>query len=529
LLALLLPAAAAAWVVLPDLPGWAGGLGAVVLLLLSTPLWLLGLSRHAVLAAGQHNVWKAWRQSSRASGRHGVKALVIVACRGVLLLFAAVNLHLFGQFALWAAEALGGFDVALPRLLCSLGNPVYVIALVALAWWLLTPYFEAVNYLFFVDARTRYEGLDLWYRVQQDFPVVGRSQAVAVLLAVAAALWPVPAQADERLDAVRGARQDIARITREVKEANPYPGSGRWVEPLRAVGRRLDLNGTTARGPFRWYFRSIENFAGRDQAGALETLDGIAARLAALEDSLARPARAAAQGGADGTPSKEHIKGLVPRGTGEAVAKKPAAEKAKPKEPPVKQDDDVVHARPPDHGGPAVLRPVALGGLANALIVILLGLLVAVIVVGVVLGVRAWLQSRPVATTQREGLRDTSADDMLEEPDRQNVATLWHRSDELARAGRFLDAVRTLYLAVLALLHQAALIRYERTRTNGEYADQLRPRDTLHGPFVRLTGLFEVKWYGDRACEEADYATCRGLAEDIRRSSAGSQDRGERG
>jgi membrane peptidoglycan carboxypeptidase len=30
-------------------------------------------------------------------------------------------------------------------------------------------------------------------------------------------------------------------------------------------------------------------------------------------------------------------------------------------------------------------------------------------------------------------------------------------------------AVRTLYLAVLALLHQGGLIRYQRTRTNGEY------------------------------------------------------------
>src|SRR5919204_100167 len=56
------------------------------------------------LAAGQKHLWRAWRHSLRASGRHPARALVVVAARAALLGFAAVNLHLFARFFLWVAE-----------------------------------------------------------------------------------------------------------------------------------------------------------------------------------------------------------------------------------------------------------------------------------------------------------------------------------------------------------------------------------------------------------------------------------------
>ena len=66
-----------------------------------------------------------------------------------------------------------------------------------------------------------------------------------------------------------------------------------------------------------------------------------------------------------------------------------------------------------------------------------------------------------------------------------------------------LEAVRSLYLAVLSLLHRQHLLRYEPTRTNGEYVLQVRlaPQapPELHAVFEGLTGLFEGKWYGERA------------------------------
>src|SRR5262249_52786513 len=94
--------------------------------------------------------------------------------------------------------------------------------------------------------------------------------------------------------------------------------------------------------------------------------------------------------------------------------------------------------------------------------------------------------------------------------------SLWRQADELARGGRWLDALRTLYMAVLALLHRADLIRYSQTRTNGEYLAQVRPRTEVYLPFESMTGLFELKWYGEKSCQPDDYQNCRQLAEQVR-------------
>jgi len=140
----------------------------------------------------------------------------------------------------------------------------------------------------------------------------------------------------------------------------------------------------------------------------------------------------------------------------------------------------------------------------------------AVLIAALGYGLYQWWQHRSKAAPRKEGTLRERPEAYLEEPDQQNVSELWQQADARARTGDFLGAVRTIYLAVLALLHQARLIRYERTRTNGEYADQLRPRRALHRPFLGLTGVFEVKWYGERACAAEDYRACRELAEEIR-------------
>ena len=79
-----------------------------------------------------------------------------------------------------------------------------------------------------------------------------------------------------------------------------------------------------------------------------------------------------------------------------------------------------------------------------------------------------------------------------------------------------------MYLAALAGLHRAGLIRYEPMRTNGEYARMLRARgadaEQVQEPFRELTGLFEQKWYGERGAAGEDYAESVRLAEKLRQS-----------
>ena len=38
----------------------------------------------------------------------------------------------------------------------------------------------------------------------------------------------------------------------------------------------------------------------------------------------------------------------------------------------------------------------------------------------------------------------------------------------------------------------------------------------VRAPFESLTVLFETKWYGERACDGRDFATGKGMAEEVR-------------
>jgi len=512
-LSLVGPVAVLACLVSPGLPGAVRVLGVIAFGVLAVLMSLFGLSRQPSFAAGKPRFWRAVRYSLRATGRDFGRALLLVNVRGLLLLFAVFNLHLLGNFALWAAEHLGGFDVAYLGVLCSLGNAAYVLALVLLAWCLLSPFNEAANYLFFMDVRTRFEGLDLWNRVEDLFPAVQGGKAGAILLALGAGLLAAgPVSAEEPLPAVRAARQEIQAVRGEVQAAQPYPGGKRWLGRLEAVHTRLE-NSAGKPGGYRWFQLALDDFPNRNQAEAAQLLDDLDTRLALVEESLARPRQA---GNAEG-PTTEHIKGLVPperRSTGKKKIQQVEEPKDQPKDkPPVDDGDGAGGPRPV---GPGLVGPTAVGGAANALLVLLVGLFAAVLAASLAYLVHQWWQGRTKAAPRQAGELTPRADDGLHDPDKQDPAQLWRLADERARAGDHLGAVRTLYLAVLALLHQGGFIRYERTRTNGEYVDQLRPRALLQRPFLGLTGLFEVKWYGQRVCESDDYRHCRELAEEIR-------------
>jgi hypothetical protein len=519
-LALLLPVVVLVCLVSPVVPTALRVTAVGIGLIFCVPVAMFGISRQANLTGGQKRFWRAVRHSLRATTHHPGRAFLIVILRGILLVFAVLNLHLFLNFALWAAESLGGFDVAFVGVLCSLGNPAYLLTLTLTALWLLLPWNEAVNYLFYVDARTRYSGFDLWQRIEELFPLKKQTKAGAVLLALGL-LVPAGAAAEEPLQAVRAARQELAAVRKEVQAAKPYPGGQRWVGRLNATGKRLDQSNPKP-GGYRWFHEATANFAGLGQARAVEVLDGLDARLALIEDSWTRPRPA-------NEPSKDHIKGLVPPdkdgSDNKQRQKVPEEEDKKPKEPPpddanANQGGGIGGGAP---GGPGVVGPASLGGVAYPLLLILIGLAAAALLVGIALAIIKWYAERKKAVVRQQGQLTNQPADHLEDPDKQNPAELWRQADDLARAGNLLAAVRTLYLAVLALLHQGGFIRYERTRTNGEYVDQLRPRAQLQRPFLSLTGLFEVKWYGERACAPEDYRACRELAGEIQHGTSARQ------
>jgi hypothetical protein len=499
-------------------------LGLFVLLMPGLALWTSSTSIHALIAAGKGRSGTLLRELRRDAAFAPTKAAAITLGRFPLLLLAAIQLHLLGAVVLWIADNLGGFDTALLDVeLRFLANPIYTTALFLLSWLLLAPFFEAGNYLLHIDIRTRQEGLDLQYRVERAF--AGLVRAMLILACLFAANRPVRA-GEGPLETVRSVRQGVETIRDEVKKAEPYPGGRRWVDRLHNLGMRLARSGNGDARRFRWFEQSITDFGDRKREDAVRVLDDLHRRLSLLEESLATPLRDPAEGETGDRPrrSVEEVKSLLRGREGRKTDRarpreKIEEERNEPRREEVRRDDPAAEGpRVRGGGGPRVGAPsVGGGGLSVLGWVLLAGLGLAVLAVALYLFLSSRRRTRAPKPTARAGA--TPAESETRQVLEGSPAELWRQAEGLADEGRFREAVRVLYLSLLSLLHRQQLIRVEPMRTNGEYVRQVhlseRAPPELHEPFVRLTELFEARWYGERPCESADYRACRTLAEEI--------------
>jgi len=95
----------------------------------------------------------------------------------------------------------------------------------------------------------------------------------------------------------------------------------------------------------------------------------------------------------------------------------------------------------------------------------------------------------------------------------------WRRAaQELAGGGRRRESIRALYLSLLAALHHAGAIDYDRTRTNTAYVRDVRPDHPAFSEFSSLTALFDVCWYGGREPSDDDLARATRQADDVLRA-----------
>jgi hypothetical protein len=503
-------------------------LGLFVLLIPGLALWASATSVHASIAAGKGRSGTLFRDLGREAAFAPLKSTVIVLSRLALICLVVIELHLLSYALLWIADDLAGFDVALLRVELSFWtNSVYTTMLFLLAWLLLTPFFEASNFLLHTDVRTRREGLDLQYRVRRVFASLARQSVGAAPLVLAIVLMAATpaAAAEKQLDTVRAARQEIETIRDEVKNTEPYRDGRRWVDRLHNLEARLARSGDGNARRFRWFERALDNFADRKREDALNVLDDLRKRLSLLEDSLTAPQDSEANGPPRRAP--EDVKSLLRGKHGPQRPRARPAEKMEeqPKEPKrekVRRDDPVEEGpRTRGGGGPRVRGPSGGGGGLSSLGWILLaGLGLAVVAAALFLyfssprGPRA---AKPPTTSGVSSPHTSEAQQILDE----SPSDLWRQAEKLAGEGKHREAVRLLYLAVLALLHRQHFIRFEPTRTNGEYVRQVHLSEQapaeLHEPFLELTQLFEMKWYGERACESGDYRTCHALAEQVQK------------
>jgi hypothetical protein len=481
-------------------------------------LWPFLATIHAFLSSKAHSLLDLG-EYIRQARYDTTKTAVVTLSRLALLVLVFINLHLLIEAGLWVLSSLAGFDAAFVALQMTLANPVYDLALVLLAWLLLAPFSEASNFLMHVDARARQEGLDLQIRVQNVFPTAERKRvgALAVLMGVLC-IGAGSAHAETVYDVVHATRTAVDRIAGEAKTADPYNGV-RWEPELRQMAGRLEQSGDDG-SAFGWFRARINGFAGRDRNDALRVLDDLDQRLGLLEETLPR------EDESQKAYSKDDLRKLLQQsGAGRPVVDvRPEDETDKPKE--EEKPQEIKKDEPDDEPGnnrphKALMAPPALGGCGQAGLLLLAGLALGAMAIGAVLFI-ASRNKRPRPT--RAPL--VAAKTMQQTTERQGAlpherppAELWREADEQARNEQYLQAVRTLYLAVLSLLHRQQLLRFEPTRTNGEYLQQVRlapqaPAE-LHAVFGEFTALFERKWYGDRACDAAEFRACRKLAEEM--------------
>jgi len=477
-------------------------------------LWPLLAPAHAFLASGKAQTPGGVGEYVRLARYDPAKVGVVTLSRLALLALVFVNLHLLIEVGLEVLDSFAGFDAAFIAMQLTITNPVYDLTLALLSWLLLAPFFEASNFLAHVDARARREGLDLQVRVQNVFSGAERRR-VGVLAVLVGLFMAGTAHADPtRYDAVHTARAAVERIAAEAKAADPYNGS-RFVPELRQTASSLELSGQS----FAWFRQAIEGFAAREKEGALRVLDDLDERLGLLEETLSQDK--AGRSPAD----RPDLKALLgqPGADRPVVDARPDDEEEKPKEDKKPEEEKKDHPDDDGDGRPhsALLGPTAVPGCGPIGLAVLGGLALAVVAVGAVLFIatrnRGPRTARaplvPAKTVQQTTQRHEP------QPHERPPAELWREADEQARNEQHLQAVRTLYHAVLSLLHRRQLLRFEATRTNGEYVQQVRlaaqAPPALHAAFADFTSLFERKWYGDRACDAAEFRDARQRAEEI--------------
>jgi hypothetical protein len=140
---------------------------------------------------------------------------------------------------------------------------------------------------------------------------------------------------------------------------------------------------------------------------------------------------------------------------------------------------------------------------------------VALIVIGIlILAVEVTRRTRRAAAqtlTSNAPLRSARDDDPL-----SRGATEWERyAIQLAADGRFREAIRAWFHAVLVTCYASGVLHFRKGRTNWEYIASLPPSTAWRPELMRLTQRFEKAWYGSEQSTRDDLDDCSVRAQAI--------------
>ncbi len=146
-------------------------------------------------------------------------------------------------------------------------------------------------------------------------------------------------------------------------------------------------------------------------------------------------------------------------------------------------------------------------GAATAVSPVLLTILAAIVV-----GLIAWLVFRLFRSARQERATRRAALDVAVDVAHEHDALTrtpedWRRrAERLAAAGHRVEALRALYLELLAALHRLGAIDYDRSRTNTAYVRDVSRGHAARGPFLALTTRFDRAVYGAHHPTHTDLA-----------------------
>jgi hypothetical protein len=130
----------------------------------------------------------------------------------------------------------------------------------------------------------------------------------------------------------------------------------------------------------------------------------------------------------------------------------------------------------------------------------LIGLVLVIAFIGALIAI--WVRFVPTMS------RDPSTRGDGGDVERRRPATDWNaEADGAAAAGRWRDALRYRYRALIARLAEVGVIEEVPGRTAGEYRHELhRALPIAAAEFARATDLFEQTWYGGQLAGSAEHA-----------------------
>ena len=141
-------------------------------------------------------------------------------------------------------------------------------------------------------------------------------------------------------------------------------------------------------------------------------------------------------------------------------------------------------------------------------------------VVGAILLIILYLAVDVLRRSRSKGLTPVEASAPIgskqDEDPLSRGATEWERyANELANAGRYREAIRAWYHAVLVTCYAAGILHVRKGRTNWEYIASLAPSLEWRAGAIELTRRFEQEWYGALHSTHDAYDTCSELAQSV--------------